>query len=85
MLKDIGCAVQSVGRMRSFVNFKAMGDTDADEVSTEDSGVLTPNRPVEESTRYHLKWVAQVSEYWALSKLATLSDEEMLELRRTKL
>jgi uroporphyrin-III C-methyltransferase len=78
--KDVGCAVQSVGRMRRLAKSKTMDDTDADEVSAEDSGVLTPNRPVEEPTLHRLKWVAQVSEYWPLSKLATLSEEEMLEL-----
>ena len=74
----MGRAVQSVGRMRRFAKSKVMDDTDADEVSTEDSGVLTPNRPVEESTRHYLKWVAQVSEYWPLL------DEEMLELTGDK-
>ena len=76
--KDVGCAVQSVGRMRRLAKSKAMDDTDVDEVSAEDSGT---NRLVKQSTRHCLKWVAQlVSEYWPLSKLlATLSDEERLE------
>ena len=80
-LKELGCAVQSVGQMRRFAKFKAMDDTDADEVSTEDSGVLTPNNPVEESTRHRLKWVTQVCEYWLPSKVDTLWDEETLELK----
>ena len=70
--------------MRRLAKSKAMDDTDADEVSTNDSSVLTPNRPVEESTRHYLKWVAQVSEYWPLSELAILLDEEMLELTADK-
>jgi len=48
--KVVGCGVQSVGRMRRLATSKAMDGTDADEVSAEDSGVLTPNRPVEEPT-----------------------------------
>ncbi|EDR03949.1 uncharacterized protein LACBIDRAFT_306674 [Laccaria bicolor S238N-H82] len=31
---DVGCAMQSVGRMRRFASSKAMDDTDPDEVST---------------------------------------------------
>ena len=58
---------------------QAVDDTDADKVSAEPSGVLPPNPAVEESTRHRLKWLAQVSEFWPLSKLATHSDEEMLE------
>jgi uroporphyrin-III C-methyltransferase len=57
------------------------------EDSFEDSGVATLNRPVpirsisqveseEEAARRRMKWVAQVSEYWPLSKLAGLTAEE---------
>ena len=80
--KDVGCAVQSIGQMRRLA--KLVDDTNADEVSTDSSGVLTPNRPIEEPTLHRLKWVAQVREYWALSKLPTLSEEEMLELTADK-
>jgi len=82
--KDVGCAVQSVGQMRRLAKLKTMDDTDADEVSADGSGVLTPNRPVEEPNLHRLKWVTQVSEYWPLSKLASLSEEEMLELTADK-
>ncbi|EDR13104.1 uncharacterized protein LACBIDRAFT_322550 [Laccaria bicolor S238N-H82] len=57
-----------------------MDDIDADEVPAEDSDVLTPDRSIEQPTRHRLKLIAQVSEYWLLSKLATVSDEQMLEL-----
>ena len=53
-----GCAVQNVGGMRRLAKSKAMDNT---KVSTEDSGVHTPNRPLEQSTRHRLKWVAQAS------------------------
>jgi len=70
--------------MRRLAKSKAMDDTDADEVSAEDSGVLTPNRRVEQSTRLRLKRVAHVSKCWPLSKIATLSDNGMIELAADK-
>ncbi|KAJ7894566.1 uroporphyrin-III C-methyltransferase [Mycena leptocephala] len=54
-----------------------------------DSDVSTPNRPVParspteteaESTSRRMKWVAQVSEYWPLSRLASMSEEDMREV-----
>ena len=70
--KDMGYAVQNVGRMRRLVISNAMDDTDEDELSAGDSRVTA-------LFRHRLKSVAQVSKYWPLSKLATLSDEEILE------
>lgn len=49
LLEDMGCAVQSIVQMRMFSKSKAMDNSDADEVCTEESGVLTPNQ-----TSYHL-------------------------------
>lgn len=63
-------------------------DIASDEVN-EDSGLSTPNRPVPirgasetalESVRRRMKWVAQVSEYWPISKLAGMSEKEMNEV-----
>ncbi|KAL0071658.1 uroporphyrin-III C-methyltransferase [Marasmius tenuissimus] len=62
-------------------------NTEADygEDCYEDSGVSTPNRPVPQRTasenaaeraRRRMKWVAQISEYWSIHRLATLTDEE---------
>ncbi|KAF6753275.1 uroporphyrin-III C-methyltransferase [Ephemerocybe angulata] len=65
-----------------------MDDDGHDEIE-EDSAVSTPNRPVPtrspteteaESTRRRMKWVAQVSEYWPLSKLASLTPDDMTAL-----
>ncbi|KXN86011.1 putative uroporphyrinogen-III C-methyltransferase [Leucoagaricus sp. SymC.cos] len=68
------------------------GDLDiaSDEIN-EDSGLSTPNRPVPirfcgnkettvEGVRRRMKWVAQVSEYWPISKIAAMSLEEMNEV-----
>lgn len=55
----------------------------------EDSGVTTPNRPVPsrnntetavESAKRRMKWVAQISEYWPISKLAGMTEGEMQEV-----
>ncbi|KAJ2937018.1 hypothetical protein H1R20_g71, partial [Candolleomyces eurysporus] len=63
-------------------------DDGSDEIE-EDSAVTTPNRPVPsrstsetavESARRRMKWVAQVSEYWPLTKLASLTETDMSEL-----
>ncbi|KAF8657157.1 hypothetical protein AX16_002271 [Volvariella volvacea WC 439] len=54
--------------------------------NNEDSAVATPNRPVPsrsnsetetESLKRRIKWVAQVSEYWPIPKLANMTDEDM--------
>ncbi|PPQ89962.1 hypothetical protein CVT25_009602 [Psilocybe cyanescens] len=63
-------------------------DIDEEELA-EDGGVLTPNRPVPsrsnsenalETRRRRVKWVAQVSEYWPISKLATMSEADMKDV-----
>ncbi|KAF8902246.1 hypothetical protein CPB84DRAFT_1846411 [Gymnopilus junonius] len=55
----------------------------------EDNAISTPNRPVPsrtgvesavEARRRRIKWVAQVSEYWPISKLASMSEEEMKDV-----
>ncbi|KAF5332480.1 hypothetical protein D9611_005333 [Ephemerocybe angulata] len=80
----IASAVRNVGPQVS----QDLDDDGHDEIE-EDSAVSTPNRPVPtrsptetetESTRRRMKWVAQVSEYWPLSKLASLSPDDMTAL-----
>ncbi|KAG2110697.1 uroporphyrin-III C-methyltransferase, partial [Suillus clintonianus] len=84
--KDIAGAVKQVGKLRRLAK-----NTDDDVVECEegeDSSVTTPNRPVpswrnntaeskEESSRRRMKWVAQVSEYWPITRLAFMSEDEM--------
>ncbi|KAG6873078.1 hypothetical protein C0992_009127, partial [Termitomyces sp. T32_za158] len=91
--KDVGGAVQRVGRMRALAKARAVkeeerysdGEDEADELE-EDNRVSTPNRPVPsrsssetepESSKRRIRWVAQVSEYWPISKLARMSESEM--------
>ncbi|KAF6753264.1 uroporphyrin-III C-methyltransferase [Ephemerocybe angulata] len=87
-------AIRNVGQLRSLAKregLKACDDLDEDgpDEIEEDSAVSTPNRPVPtrsstetetESTRRRMKWVAQVSEYWPLSKLASLTPDDMTAL-----
>ncbi|KAF5332479.1 hypothetical protein D9611_005338 [Ephemerocybe angulata] len=87
-------AVRNVGQLRALAKregLKACDDLDEDghDEIEEDSAVSTPNRPVPtrsstetetESTRRRMKWVAQVSEYWPLSKLASLAPDDMTAL-----
>ncbi|KAJ6601134.1 uroporphyrin-III C-methyltransferase [Mycena vulgaris] len=82
--KEVGAAVNKVGIMRALV-----GPSYALGLEDEDSGPSTPNRPVPsrspteteaESTSRRMKWVAQVSEYWPISKLAAMTEPDMREV-----
>ncbi|KAG0697733.1 uroporphyrin-III C-methyltransferase [Suillus ampliporus] len=87
--KEVAGAVRQVGKLRHLAkntDDQIEGDGEGDE--GEDSGVTTPNRPVpswrnsaaeskEESSRRRMKWVAQVSEYWPIARLASMSEDEM--------
>ena len=59
------------------------------EEACEDSEEVTPNKPVPlrpssetdlELSKRRIKWVAQVSEYWPIPKLAAMSNHEMRSL-----
>ncbi|KAI0087070.1 uroporphyrin-III C-methyltransferase [Irpex rosettiformis] len=86
--KEIGGATRKVGTLRELARRKAEPST-VPQVN-EDESVSTPNNPVPqwsaenlesesegEGVRRRMKWVAQVSEYWPISKLAKMSEEEM--------
>lgn len=62
---------------------------EVDDEIAEDGIILTPNRPVPsrspsetafEQRKRRIKWVAQISEYWPISKLATMSVPEMRDV-----
>ncbi|KAJ7077585.1 uroporphyrin-III C-methyltransferase [Mycena crocata] len=89
--KEVGSAVDRVGAMRGFAKAGVSEDDTCvvEDDSCEDSGVTTPNRPVPsrspietdaEAMSRRMKWVAQVSEYWPLSKLAAMTEPEMREV-----
>ncbi|KAF7307727.1 Uroporphyrin-III c-methyltransferase [Mycena kentingensis (nom. inval.)] len=83
---NVGAAVERVGTMRDFARSTANTEPCGD-----DEAETTPNTPVlqreatvfetdvEAATR-RMKWAAQVSEYWPLSRLATMSEKEMRDV-----
>ncbi|KAK7063615.1 uroporphyrin-III C-methyltransferase [Favolaschia claudopus] len=84
---EVGGATDRIGSMRRLARPSVSFAEDAS--LCEDSGLTpTPNSPVpqrqrsraeteaENATR-RMRWVAQVSEYWPLPKLAAMSEEEM--------
>ncbi|KAJ6479195.1 uroporphyrin-III C-methyltransferase [Mycena vitilis] len=84
--KEIGTAVDRVGAMRGLAR---PNELTLEDESCEDNGVTTPNRPVParspteseaESATRRMKWVAQVSEYWPISRLAAMSEQDMQEV-----
>ncbi|TFK18158.1 uroporphyrin-III C-methyltransferase [Coprinopsis marcescibilis] len=93
---DVGAAASKVGKLRALAKASAdplrqkdVPELDGFEEIEEDSSLATPNRPVPsrsqsetevESARRRMKWVAQVSEYWPLSKLSALTRPEMEDL-----
>ncbi|KAI0936881.1 hypothetical protein AcV5_004912 [Taiwanofungus camphoratus] len=88
--KEVGGAVARVGRLRNMA--KPSSEAADEEVYKElydEGGPPTPNQPVPprclnetvlDATRRRMKWVAQVSEYWPIEKLARMSDEEMMRV-----
>jgi uroporphyrin-III C-methyltransferase len=86
--KDVGAAVEKVGQFRALVKAadavrEEKGEEWLDELDGES---VTPNRPVPmrsheetalESARRRMKWVAQISEYWPLSRLAIMTQDDM--------
>ncbi|KAG1742696.1 uroporphyrin-III C-methyltransferase [Suillus paluster] len=87
--KEVAGAVRQVGKLRYLAkNTVDQIERDGEGEEGEDSGVTTPNRPVpgwkssvveskEESSYRRMKWVAQVSEYWPIARLASMSENEM--------
>ena len=87
---NIGDAVENVAKLRARV--KSLDEADkAEELDgSEDSQPTTPNDPVgqgvkagetiQERQLRRMRWVAQVSEYWPLERLATMEPEKMDEL-----
>lgn len=89
--KDVGIAVSRVAKLRSLAKAsQALGQIalEAEAELNEEDSVPTPNEPVpqrspskheteDEAARRRMKWVAQVSEYWPLSRLAKMTDEDI--------
>ncbi|KAJ7447242.1 uroporphyrin-III C-methyltransferase [Mycena latifolia] len=83
--REVGAAVDKVGAMRGLAR---PPDAVEDELC-DDSEPATPNRPVPtrsptetdaERASRRMKWVAQVSEYWPISKLAAMTGQDMRDV-----
>lgn len=84
--KDVAGAVKQIGKLRRLA--KNTDDEVGESEEGEDSSAATPNRPVpcwrnsvaeskDESSRRRMKWVAQVSEYWPITRLSSMSEDDM--------
>lgn len=82
--KEIGIAVMNIGKLRDLA--KEVGESDPRTVVSIEAE-STPNTPVSqrqssdaesplEKARRRMRWVAQVSEYWPYSRLASMSESE---------
>ena len=91
--KDVGAAVTKVAQLRKMARLAKGNEALADGEGGEDCTVTTPNSPVPirapastsdesniEATRRQMRWVAQVSEYWPISRLAAMTEREMKEV-----
>ncbi|RPD64650.1 uroporphyrin-III C-methyltransferase [Lentinus tigrinus ALCF2SS1-7] len=86
--KEVGGAVAKVGRLRALAKAsdEQMDISEEGQELNEDCAPVTPNVPVpqrqaeesaRERARRRMKWVAQVSEYWPIRRLAQMTEEEM--------
>ena len=84
--KEVGSAVEKVGKLRAQAKELHGGGEGQD--LNEDGAPVTPNEPVpqrkveeteteKERERRRMKWVAQVSEYWPIRRLAQMSEDDM--------
>lgn len=85
---ECGAAVEKVGRLRNLAKSSLLENT---EELNEENISPSPNHPVApqnyvvdegdvERARRRMKWVAQISEYWPISRLAALNDVDMADL-----
>ncbi len=87
--RDVGGAVARVGKLRTLAKASKTTIPETDAELNEEGSTPTPNQPVaqrssdetaEESARRRMKWVAQVSEYWPISRLAKMTENEMADI-----
>ncbi|WFD29889.1 uroporphyrinogen-III C-methyltransferase [Malassezia sp. CBS 17886] len=83
----VGDAVERTGELRARAKRPADHVRGEDEPALADAlgGGADVDGGAEPAERRRMRWVAQVSEYWPLERLATLSDAEMDELLRSPL
>lgn len=80
--RDIDKAVENVGRLRELSKVHGTAaDDDAEDIVV-DVNAPVPQRVLSTETdadaeKRRMRWIAQVSEYWPIAKLASLSDADM--------
>ena len=87
--KDVGRAALKIGKLREMAKGE-VGNVAINQTSiSEDDVETTPNAPVpqrtaqetpQEDASRRMKWVAQVSEYWSLQRLADMSEQELSDV-----
>ena len=87
--RDAGTAVSQIGKLRSLTKGLAVPGTEGTIRAVEEGAEATPNSPVPQRTstetdieRAHrrMRWVAQISEYWPISKLAQIQVGDMADI-----
>ncbi|CAL1694694.1 unnamed protein product [Somion occarium] len=88
--KDVGRAALKIGKLRKLARADVISEEDTPELTVvEEDAEPTPNTPVpqravqESSTdaaRRRMKWVAQVSEYWPIPRLAEMTEQELADI-----
>ncbi|TDL26415.1 uroporphyrin-III C-methyltransferase [Rickenella mellea] len=90
--KDAGVAVQKIGLFREIAKESPFNEEEIHDFNDELTEP-TPNRPVRqrcfnsseteaEAARRRMKWIAQISEYWPISRLANITENEMTDILR---
>ena len=88
--REARAAVEKIGKLRSLAKPANIVEDAIDENELNDEiTVLSPNRPdpqrsdsetALEHTRRRMKWVAQISEYWSITRLAKLTEADMNDI-----
>jgi uroporphyrin-III C-methyltransferase len=89
--REVGSAVDSIGRLRRLAKAENSAAVLDDDINGDCNGASTPNEPVpswddpesetvQERAKRRSRWVAQVSEYWPIEKLARMTQDEMEEV-----
>lgn len=87
--KESGGAAVKVGKLRALSKDLSASDERATDGASSADSEPTPNAPVpqrssaesaHETARRRMRWVAQVSEYWPIPRLASMSPREMQDV-----
>ena len=81
---DVGAAVTKIGEMRELAKHGALAPTGNVDCHEDDprltDGALGYSAPQGDTLRRRMQWIAQISEYWPLERLASLTHDQMRQL-----